>query len=155
MSKHTVASLIITLVLLFPLSLRAQERRSWSEAQRPIVDLIQRTAQANNAGDVEEWVGLFAEGAVYMPPGAPAVTTRRGLVEIAEAGFRHDSEIEIEPMEIVVTGPWAYARNEVSGTVTIDPTGEEVTVDVKQIVIYRRTESGEWRIARLISNSNS
>lgn len=146
---------IVALLLFSPGPLLAQAEEKWSEEQQAIVDVIRRTAAANDAGDVEAWVELFAEDAVYMPPGSPPVTTREGLAEVAEAGFRHDTDIEIEPVEIVVTGPWAFARNRVSGTVTVASTGEEVTVDVKQIVIYERTDSGEWRIARLISNSNS
>jgi ketosteroid isomerase-like protein len=90
-----------------------------------------------------------------MAPGAPAVTTREGLRAVAEAGFRHRPSIRIEPLEIVVTETWAFARSQVGGTVVIHPTGEVVTVDVKQISIYRRTASGEWRIARLIMNSYS
>lgn len=135
--------------------LDAQESPRWTGEQQAIADLIRRTAAANNAGDVEAWVELFADGAVYMAPGSPPVTTRSGLVEVAEAGFRHAASIEIEPAEIVVSGRWAYARNRVRGTVEVDPTGEVVRVDVKQLVIYRRTSSGDWRIARMMSNSNS
>lgn len=154
MHTHRTAALI-ALVLLSPLPLVAQTGPAWTGEQSAIVDLIRRTAEANNAGDVDAWVALFDDDAVYMAPGAPAVTTRRGLREVAEAGFRHRADIDIEPVEIVVTGPWAYARNRVTGTVEVHPTGEVVTVDVKQVVIYRRAESGDWRIARLISNSNS
>lgn len=153
MNKPGITALT-TITLLVPLALQAQTDRSWTADQRAIVDLIQRTQVSNNAGDVEAWVALFADDAVYMAPGAPAVTTRRGLREVAAAGFRHRADIAIDPVEIVVTGPWAYARTRVGGTVTVHPTGEVVAVDVKQIVIYRRTESGAWRIARLISNSN-
>jgi uncharacterized protein (TIGR02246 family) len=138
-----------------PGGLAAQAEVRWDGDQRAIAELIERTAAANNAGDVEGWVALFADDAVYLPPGGPAVTTRRGLVEVAEAGFRHRADIRIDPLEIVVTGPWAYARNSVRGTVTVDGTGETVAVDVRQLVIYHRAESGEWRIARLIGNRSS
>lgn len=150
------APLALALILLSPLLLHGQTgEEEWTGDQRAVAELIERTAAANNAGDVEAWVALFTGDAVYMPPGSPAVTTREGLVEVAEAGFRHRAEIRIEPVEIVVTGPWAYARNRVRGTVEVAGSGEVVDVDVKQIGIYRRTASGAWRIARLISNANS
>jgi uncharacterized protein (TIGR02246 family) len=142
-------------MLLVPHAIQAQTERSWSEEQGPIADLIQRTADANNAGDAEAWVALFTDDFVYMAPGAPEATTKAGLREVAEAGFRHQADIHIIPLEIAVTGSWAYARSRVGGTVVVQPSGEVVNVDVKQIVIYRRDAAGAWRIARLISNSNS
>lgn len=154
MSRVRLAS-FAALLLLPPSALLAQTGEGWSEEQRPIADLIQRTAAANNTGDVEAWVSLFADDAVYMPPGAPAVTTKQGLVEIARAGFLNRADIEIEPIEIVVTGPWAFARTRVRGTVDLHTSGDTMAIDMKQIAIYRRTDSGEWRIARLINNSNS
>lgn len=148
-------TLVGTMMTLTASPIGAQESPRWTGEQQAIADLVQRTAAANNAGDVEAWVALFAEDAVYMAPGSPPVTTTSGLVEVAEAGFRNRADVEIEPAEIVVTGRWAYARNRVRGSVEVASTGEVVTVDVKQLVIYRRTESGGWRIARMISNSNS
>ena len=61
----------------------------------------------------------------------------------------------MEPLEIEVCGDWAFARNRVTGTVTLQRSREVVPVDVKQIVIYTRGADGAWRIARMISNSNT
>lgn len=117
--------------------------------------LIDRTAALNNAADTTGWVALFEEGAVYMPPGSPAVTTRAGLEEAAAAGFgSYATEIRIVPDEIVVAGDWAFARSRVTGTATPRAGGEAVSVDVKQLVIYHRQADGAWKIARLITNSN-
>lgn len=121
-----------------------------------IRDLIARTEAANKAADTLGWVALFEEGAVYMPPGAPAVTTREGLEETAAAGFGPwAADVRITPAEIVVDGDWAFARSDVSGTVTSREDGEAFPVDVKQIAIYHRQPDGSWKIARLITNSNS
>ena len=145
---------VVALLFIGPLPLQAQAT-PWTPEQRAIVALIHETAEANNAGDVQAWVSLFADDFVYLPPASPAVSTREALVEIAEAGFRHQADISIDPVEVQVIGSWAFARTRVTGTVTVNPSGEVITVDSKQIVIYRRVDSGAWRIARLISNSNS
>lgn len=116
--------------------------------------LIASVEAANNAGDVEKWVGLFASDFVYMAPNAPAVTSRDSLAEVARTGFRHKAAVRIQPVEIKVMGDWAYARNAVSGTVTLAGSGEVVSVDVKQLAVYAREPGGQWRIARLMSNSN-
>lgn len=131
----------------------AQSTSGPAEDVAAISELIEATRAANNAGDVDAWVSLFAMDAVYMPPGAPATTTRDELIEVARAGFVHDAAIEIRPEEIRVEGDWGFARNHVGGQLTLDGSREVITIDVKQIVIYSR-EDGEWRIARMIGNSN-
>lgn len=132
-----------------------QAQRSSKAAASAIRSLIQTTEATNNVGDVEGWVRLFADDAVYMAPGSPSVTTKKGLIEVAKAGFRHQASIEIEPLEIRVCENWAFARTRVSGRVTVAETEEIVPVNVKQIVVYSRTDNGAWKIARLISNSNT
>lgn len=152
--KTRAAAAFVATSLLISLPLGASQG-SEANQDEAIKTLIQGVASANNAGDVERWVSFFAADAVYMAPGAPAVTTREGLIEVAKAGFRHDASIDIEPLEIQIFENWAFARTKVTGTVTLHDSREVVQVDVKQIVIYVRSGDGSWRIARMISNSNS
>jgi len=58
------------------------------------------------------------------------------------------------PVEIEVVGDWAFARLRVGGSVALAGSNEVVAVNVKEIVVYRRDETGAWRIAHLISNSD-
>lgn len=120
-----------------------------------IRELIRQTAAANNAADKLGWVALFEEGAVYMPPGTPEVATREGLLEAAATGFGgYAAAISITPAEIVISGDWAFARSQVTGSVTPRTGGEPILVNVKQLAIYHRQPDGAWRIARLMNNSN-
>jgi uncharacterized protein (TIGR02246 family) len=120
-----------------------------------IQTLIDRTADANNAGDIMGWVELFTDDAVYMPANGPAVTTRDGLESIAVSGFsRYRSNIEITPVEIEVFGDWAFARTAVTGSVVPRGDGNPIRIDMKQIALYRRQSNGRWKLARLIGNSN-
>lgn len=145
--------LLVVLLMTIPRVIAAQRAGASDDAQA-IRELIAAVEAANNAGDVEKWVGLFASDFVYMAPNTPAVTARDSLVEVAKAGFRHQASVTIEPVEIRVQGDWGYARNAVSGTVKLHGSGQEVTVDVKQLVVYTRERDGQWRIARLMSNPN-
>lgn len=154
--KGRVAGLGVSIAVALVLTTGLARAQDAPDDEAAILALIEETQQANNAGDVERWVALFADDAVYMPPGVPAVTTQEELVETAEAGFRNQASIEIEPLEIEVVSDWAFARTEVSGSVEVAETGEVVSVDVKQLVIYRRDPAtGEWRIARMMSNRNT
>jgi ketosteroid isomerase-like protein len=121
-----------------------------------IRDLISQTEGFNNSADSLGWVSLFEDGAVYMPAGTPAVNTESGLRDMAATGFgSYQADIRIEPVEIVILGEWAFARSNVSGTVTPRAGGDAIPVDVKQLVLYRRQADGSWKIARFISNGNS
>jgi len=121
-----------------------------------IRELIRETAAMNNVADSVGWVALFEEGAVYMPPGIPAVTTVAGLREMASTGFGgYEAAINTDPIEIVVMGDWAFARSVVTGTVTPRGGGDAIQVDTKQLVPYRRQADGSWKIARMMNNANS
>lgn len=152
--RHSPTVSGLSLVLLLPASALAQRPSSSGTDSAAIVSLIEEVQAANNAGDVNRWVNLFAEDFVYMAPGAPAVTTRDALVEVARTGFRNKAAVDISPIEIQVHGNWAFARNAVTGSVTLADTQRVVRVDVKQLVIYRKGADGQWRIARFSSNSN-
>jgi uncharacterized protein (TIGR02246 family) len=121
-----------------------------------IRDLIRLTEESNNAADSVAWVSYFEDGAVYMAPGMPAVTTAAGLREVASAGFGgYAAAVKISPLEVVIMGDWAFARSVVSGKVTPRAGGDDIPVDVKQLVLYRRQADGGWKIARFVSNANS
>ena len=121
-----------------------------------IHDLIRRTQDANNEGDVEAWVEGFAPDAVYMPPGSPAVTDPAGLRVMAEAGFSGATvDVTLTPEEIEIHGDWAFARIRVEGGGTTVTDGDPFAIDMKEIVVFERQPDGAWKIARLISNRNS
>jgi uncharacterized protein (TIGR02246 family) len=116
--------------------------------------VIQQLEDANNAGDVERWVGLFAPDFVYMTSGMPAVTSREELVNVAKAGFRNAAAVRITPIEVETCGDLAFVRAAVSGTVKLHGSGESITVDMKELLILSRSSEGTWRIARLMNNAN-
>lgn len=132
-----------------------QQRAGPAADSTAIAALIEEVQAANNAGDVARWVSLFASDFVYMSSGAPAVTSRQELVELARTGFQNQASVDIAPEEITVIGDWAFARNHVTGTVKLRDSQRVIEIDLKQLVIYRRNAQGRWQIARLMSNTNS
>lgn len=138
------------------LACQASSPREDVAADSTAIDrLIRQAEDANNRGNIDAWVGLFEDQAVYMPPGSPEVTTTAGLREAAAAGFSSfAAAIRITPIELRVLGDWAFARSAVSGSVTPKRGGTSIPIDIKQLVVYHRQPDGTWRIARLINNSN-
>ena len=117
--------------------------------------LIDRAQDVNNAGDIEGWVALFEEGAVYMPPGGDPVTTQQGLEDTAISGFsRYRSNIQIAVDEVEIWGDWAYARTTITGTATPYGDGNPIQIDMKALQILRRQPDGSWKVSRYINNRN-
>ena len=121
--------------------------------------LISRAVEVSRAGNGAAWAALFADGGVYMPANGPEITTRAGLEEFAQlylGQFR--SQTTITPVEIEVFGDWGFARTSVKGTIQAkvggDPVPDPISVDGKEIGIYRRQQDGAWKLWRLIGNSN-
>ena len=109
----------------------------------------------NNAGDIMGWVDLFADDVVYMPDGQPPITTREALEGAAVSHFsRYQPNIRITADEIEIVGDWAFARTTVTGTLTPHRNRNPLTIDRKEIAIFRRQADGRWKLARLIGNSS-
>ena len=122
---------------------------------KAIETLISRATQINNDGDFEAWADLFDEKGIYMPSNAPEITTHEGLVADCKADFdEFKYDIIITPVEINILGEWAFSRTTVTGTMTNKASGESSKIDVKEIAIYKRQTNGEWKLWRLIGNSN-
>jgi len=120
-----------------------------------IRELIRKSTEANNRGDVDGWVDLFDDNAVYMTNGMPEISTKEGLEEVARSGFTSGkTDIVMTPDEIEVLGDWAFARSQIKGIYTPNNDDTPLPIDMKQIAIYRRQADGSWKIARLIGNSN-
>ncbi|MFQ6127238.1 MAG: YybH family protein [Candidatus Heimdallarchaeota archaeon] len=122
---------------------------------KAIETFISRATQINNDGDFEAWADLFDEKGIFMPSNAPEITTHEGLVADCKADFdEFKYDIIITPVEINILGEWAFSRTTVTGTMTNKASGESSKIDVKEIAIYKRQTNGEWKLWRLIGNSN-
>jgi len=118
--------------------------------------LLTQATEANNQEDADAWADLFTDDAVLMPQGGPAIQGRDALLASEKAlNDQFDARITITPIEIVVTGEWAFARTEVKGSRTPAEGGEPSVVDAKELLILRRQRDRSWRVHRLIGNANT
>lgn len=154
MKNRAILLLTITLLLLGQYEVRGQTTGK-DRDEAAIRALVKQVERANNAGDVEGWVSLFASDFVYMPPNLASITRREALTDIAKAGFRNQASIRIEPSEIHICGNWAFSRSHVTGTIRLYSSGKVVSIDLRQLVVYSRNKQGLWRISRLMINKDS
>jgi ketosteroid isomerase-like protein len=107
---------------------------------------------ASNANDLEAMKSFYAADAFIAPPGALPVAGAAGVgMWIDSRPEDYSFELEMESLETVVTGDWAFDRGTYSlHTVPRDP-ATPPTQSGSYLRIWRK-EGESWRIARDIWN---
>jgi ketosteroid isomerase-like protein len=116
--------------------------------------LRQQFNLAYNAGDAAVLAGLFAEDAVLMPPGAPAVVGRYSIQARYAAQFANIQSIfGLNAGKIDVSGDIAWMRGQYQRIDTTIPAGSPATIVGKYLMTFRR-ERGDWKITADTWNTN-
>jgi ketosteroid isomerase-like protein len=102
-------------------------------------------AAAFEAPDPTAWVPFYTEDAIFSGPGAATIVGRAGLLEIA-------SRVVISSMQIAVDstiGDGDFAATFGRGTwVNGTKDSGEPVVRRRFLMVWRREDDGQWRIAR-------
>jgi ketosteroid isomerase-like protein len=96
---------------------------------------------------MNEWIDFWAEDAVMMPPGLPAVRGKAAIRQYVEAaGKLPGFQIRWEPESAFVSqsGDLAYMIERNVTTVN-DPQGNPVTTYGKVVTVWRKDADGSWR----------
>ena len=96
---------------------------------------------------VDDWIDIWADDAVVMPPGLPPVRGKAAIRQYVEAAARIPGfQIRWEPESVHVSesGDLAYMleRNVSSFT---DAQGNTVTTHGKVVTVWRKGADGSWR----------
>lgn len=107
------------------------------------------------AGNAEALVSLYADRPVLMPQDRPAVTGKAAIRSLYRAVFK---EVSIRSTgrlrEVVAAGDWGYFWSTYNLTATLKAGGKPIRSRGKSVFILKRTPRGQWKIARLIDNSD-
>jgi uncharacterized protein (TIGR02246 family) len=110
---------------------------------------------AENAGNVEQMLLLFADDMIIMSPNAPALL---GAVRIAAAtrAFYEAFTVQVEysSEEIAAFGDWGFDRGTERFTLTPKNGGAPMSVNGKYLWLYRRQPDGSWKQSRVMWNSS-
>ncbi|MGA2764554.1 MAG: hypothetical protein ABSG17_14440 [Spirochaetia bacterium] len=109
-------------------------------------------------GDSAGWLSQYDAEGIQMRPESPA----RGRPELDAFVLKSwksrmdafDTRMSITPLEIVVTGPWAFSRGVYTQDLIAKDTEKTVHVDGKFLTILRQQNDGSWKIYRDCFNSN-
>jgi uncharacterized protein (TIGR02246 family) len=106
-------------------------------------------------GDVEFVLSLYAEEPVLMPQGQPPIFGKKNIRPLYEAVMKEvefDSQAKV--MDVEVSGNLGYFWCSYTLTATPKAAGQTIEVEGKYLCIVKRQEDGNWKITKLIDNSN-
>jgi uncharacterized protein (TIGR02246 family) len=118
--------------------------------QENIRSVLKAYEQVLNASDVDGVLKLYTADGVFMAQhNASAVGIEQ--VEAAYTGAFQaiDLNVDFDIVEVeVISGDWAFARTNSTGTVTINATGDTFPEGNQELFVFRKTDDGDWKIAR-------
>ncbi len=102
-----------------------------------------------NASDVDGVLELYTEDGVFMAPNNPSAVGIQQVEAAYTGAFQAiDLNVEFDIIEVeVISGDWAFARTNSSGTTTINATGDKVPEGNQELFVLRKID-GDWKIAR-------
>ena len=153
--------MIIPLVFLLCFTFGCQKAEE--VAEEPAVDveadkdairnLTNKRVKAFNESNIDLFMSLVADDAVWMPPGVSILNGKeaiRNWQNFDEMNF--DATIFTD--EIEICGDWAFQRVHWEGSWTLKAGGETIPYKSKEIFIYRRQPDGSWLTSHAIWNGS-
>jgi uncharacterized protein (TIGR02246 family) len=105
---------------------------------------------ALNGGSTEAVAPLYAEDGVFMPPYSQSAVGKDAVRKAYDAVFAElKFDVKFMIAELVLMAPnWAYVRTNSAGTTGHASTGKTTAEANQELFIFKKSEDGEWRIAR-------
>lgn len=121
-----------------------------------IHQMAERMVEGYVKGDLENFLELFTDDIVVMPPGHGAVEGKPALRGLVKGMFEGSSvnEMMIEPKGISVDGDVATVWGLEATISANNATGETSRNHYNIFWTLRRGETGEWGINRILWNPN-
>ena len=131
----------------------AEERPTLQEDLRDVQEVVADLIRADNRGDLEAAVAVYAPDGVLIPPGGEEIVGADDIrAHYAATLEKYEMRLDARPRETVVTGDWAFSRGITVGMLSPAGNGDSVRVRDHYLMLLRRGEGGGWKVARLIWN---
>ena len=129
-------------------------QRQFAQEVREVQTVVGQEVGAAATGDLSSYLAILTDDAIYYPPNlAPqsGPELQRFLNEFLES-FQVEW-LKFMNEETVVSGDLAYNVYSYSWRVTPRAGGEPVASQGKGLQVLRRSDDGQWKMARNIWNS--
>jgi ketosteroid isomerase-like protein len=109
------------------------------------------------AGDIDNWIRLWDDGGVQLPPGAPM---KMSVAEIAKSSKDAQAAYQWTKFTIDITGSfvdetYGFVYGNYSYTFAPRKGGASISAEGKYETIFKRQADGSWKIFRDCFNSNT
>jgi uncharacterized protein (TIGR02246 family) len=123
------------------------ERSQLADIAR-IDELWRAYAAAVNDGDLENWISLWIDEGIQMPPAAPRRIGKEQIrAEMQTLFDRFDKQMTLHLEEIQVEGDQAYSHGTFDIVMTPKGDGNTIQGSGKFLTILQRQIDGSWKIA--------
>lgn len=107
-----------------------------------------------NNGNIDEYTGILADDAVWIPPGQQPIIGRAAFKQwITPFASKFSYEFSISEERFIVSGNWAFERAQFTSKMTPNAGGEPMTHSGTFTVLWYRSEEGKWYIERYIDDT--
>ena len=105
---------------------------------------------ALNSGSTGAALAVYAEDGVFMPPYSQSAVGKEAVGKAYDAVFAAlKFDVKFTIAELVLMAPnWAYVRTNSAGATRHASTGKTTAEANQELFILKKSEDGEWRIAR-------
>jgi len=145
--QYQVASVFLLLFTVF--SCAQQEKKPSAEEDiAAINELYNQYCIHVNAGDLANFLSLWADNAIRMEPDQPSVIGKENITKYFEPSFELFSvNVKVYgDTEIQVSGDMAFSRGTYTLSLTPKEGGATTTFDGKWLDIDKRQPDGSWKI---------
>jgi ketosteroid isomerase-like protein len=150
-----VIAVSIAIVFVF-LAATAYSQQDDSKADKAALDNITKiTIKAFNQGNIENYIALIADDAVYMPPGVGAILGKDAIRDWYKGVISNNQfDIDIINESTELHGEFAFERVVWKGTSTSKKGGEPFHHNSMCLNVLRKQADGTWKIWKSIWNRN-
>lgn len=151
--KQTYRFALITLLLLLSVSVTYGQK---TRAEQTLRDLDTQWSAAAAAKDIDKTVSYYAEGALVMPPNAPAATTKDAIRQMWKELLGSPGAAiswKTTKVEIARSGELAYSSGTYEFTMN-DASGKPVSDHGKYLEVWKKQPDGDWKVVADIWNSD-
>jgi ketosteroid isomerase-like protein len=140
------ATVVCLMALLLPVSGKGTDQGSESRAQRENFEASIAWDDAFNSEDVDAVMALYADGAVSMPPGFPALVGTPLIRADYEFLFEnYDFHHTTTVVQLEIQGAMAVERGEYTMLV-VPADGSDPFVETGKHMILRRKINDSWQV---------
>ena len=120
-----------------------------------IKKIPEKAEAAINNNNFKGWLELFDENALVMFDENENIEGKEQMSEqLSKFWVNVESDYSFDHFETKVSGEYAYAVGNVTGSEKYLETGKEEKINSRETVIYKRQENGDWKVYRLMVNKN-